>query len=83
VLANSAVHQELARRKGKGVPIGLTLSGPRRAQVLKRAMAVDVDGERLFDALQATWSPLGSSAAPALAAAHAEGLGVIVEETQP
>jgi hypothetical protein len=46
-------------------------------------MAVDVDGERLFDALQATWSPLGSSAAPALAAAHAEGLGVIVEETQP
>jgi aryl-alcohol dehydrogenase-like predicted oxidoreductase len=72
--------RELARLKGEGVRIGLTLSGPRQAEVLERAMAIEVDGERLFDAVQATWNPLEPSAAPALEAAHAEGLGVIVKE---
>jgi aryl-alcohol dehydrogenase-like predicted oxidoreductase len=43
-------------------------------------MAVEVDGERLFDAVQATWNLLEPSAAPALVAAHAEGFGTIVKE---
>jgi aryl-alcohol dehydrogenase-like predicted oxidoreductase len=80
VLENGEVHREFARLKGGGVLIGLTLSGPRQAEVLERAMAVEVDGERLFDAVQATWNPLEPSAAPALEAAHAAGLGVIVKE---
>jgi len=80
VLENGEVHRELALLKGEGVLIGLTLSGPRQAEVLERAMAVEVDGERLFDAVQATWNPLEPSAAPALEAAHAAGLGVIVKE---
>jgi aryl-alcohol dehydrogenase-like predicted oxidoreductase len=80
VLENGEVHRELARLKGKGVLIGLTLSGPRQAEVLERALAAEVDGERLFDAVQATWNLLEPSAAPALDAAHAAGLGVIVKE---
>jgi len=80
VLENGEVHRELARLKGEGVLIGLTLSGSRQAQVLERALTVEVDGERLFDAVQATWNPLEPSAAPALETAHAEGLGVIVKE---
>ena len=80
VLDNGEVHRELARLKGEGVLIGLTLSGPRQAEVLERALAVEVDGERLFDAVQATWNPLEPSAAPALETAHAAGLGVIVKE---
>jgi aryl-alcohol dehydrogenase-like predicted oxidoreductase len=80
VLENGEVHRELARLKGGGVLIGLTLSGPRQAEVLERALAVEVDGERLFDTVQATWNLLEPSAAPALEAAHAEGLGVIVKE---
>jgi aryl-alcohol dehydrogenase-like predicted oxidoreductase len=48
--------------------------------VLERALAVEVDGERLFDAVKATWNLLEPSAAPALEAAHAAGLGVIVKE---
>jgi aryl-alcohol dehydrogenase-like predicted oxidoreductase len=39
-----------------------------------------VDGVRLFDAVQATWNLLEPSAGPALAEAHAAGLGVIVKE---
>ena len=80
VLENGKVQRELARLKGEGVLIGLTLSGPRQAEVLERALTVEVDGERLFDAVQATWNLLEPSAAPALEAAHAAGLGVIVKE---
>jgi aryl-alcohol dehydrogenase-like predicted oxidoreductase len=80
VLDSGEVHRELARLKGESVLIGLTLSGPRQAEVLERAMAIEVDGERLFDVVQATWNPLEPSAAPALKAAHAAGLGVIVKE---
>jgi aryl-alcohol dehydrogenase-like predicted oxidoreductase len=80
VLENGEVHRELARLKGKGVLIGLTLSGPRQAEVLERALTLEVDGERLFDAVQATWNLLEPSAARALKSAHVEGLGVIVKE---
>jgi len=74
------VHRELARLKGEGVLIGLTLSGPRQAEVLERAMSVEIDRVCLFDAVQATWNLLEPSAAPALEMAHASGLGVIVKE---
>lgn len=80
VLENLEVHKELARLKREGILIGLTLSGPRQAEVLERAMAIEVDGLRLFDAVQATWNLLEPSTAPALEAAHAVGLGVIVKE---
>ena len=39
-----------------------------------------VDGVRLFDCVQATWNLLEPSAGPALAEAHAAGLGVIIKE---
>lgn len=80
VLEDAAVHRELARLKQGGLLIGLTLSGPRQAAVLARAMEIEVDGVRLFDAVQATWNLLEPSAGPALAAAHAAGLGVVVKE---
>jgi len=80
VLENREVHRELARHKAGGTLIGLTLSGPRQAEVLERALKVAVDGVRLFDAVQATWNLLEPAAAPALAAAHAAGLGVVVKE---
>ncbi len=80
VLENLAVHRELGRLKGDGVLIGLTLSGPQQGAVLERALALQVDGERLFDAVQATWNPLEPSADGALAAAHGAGLGVVVKE---
>lgn len=80
VLENRKVHRELARLKGEGVLIGLTLSGPRQAEVLERALELEVDSDRLFDAVQATWNLLEPSAAPALEAARGAGLGVIIKE---
>src|SRR5262249_23527151 len=43
-------------------------------------LAARIDGERVFDAVQATFNCLEPSLGPALAAAHQAGLGVIVKE---
>ncbi|NTU80952.1 MAG: aldo/keto reductase [Chloroflexales bacterium] len=80
VLDSPEVLGELARLRAGGLAIGLSVSGPRQPEVIRRALAVRVDGARLFDAVQATWNLLEPSAGPALAEAHAAGLGVIVKE---
>ena len=80
VLDNRAVLSMLAQLKREGMAIGLSLSGPRQAEVLRRAIATEVDGTRLFDSVQATWNLLEPSAGPALQEAHASGMGVIVKE---
>jgi aryl-alcohol dehydrogenase-like predicted oxidoreductase len=49
-------------------------------RVLELARAARVDGERVFDVVQATFNCLEPSLADRLAAAHAEGIGVIVKE---
>ncbi|WP_026369968.1 aldo/keto reductase [Kallotenue papyrolyticum] len=80
VLDNLPVLRELARLKAEGIAIGLTLSGPQQAAVLRRALTITIDGARLFDSVQATWNLLERSAEEALAEAHAAGMGVIVKE---
>lgn len=80
VLENSAVLAELARLKAGGAAIGLSLSGANQAEVLERAIGVQLDGARLFDAVQATWNLLEPSAGEMLARASAAGMGIIVKE---
>lgn len=80
VLENRDVLAELARLRDAGLRIGLTLSGPNQAEVLRRAMDVKIGDQRLFDCVQATWNLLEPSAAPALRAAHEAGMGVVVKE---
>jgi aryl-alcohol dehydrogenase-like predicted oxidoreductase len=75
VLDDRAVLDELARLRESGVAVGLTVTGPRQAETIERAL--EVGG---FDAVQATWNLLEPSAGPALAAAHSGGVGVIVKE---
>jgi aryl-alcohol dehydrogenase-like predicted oxidoreductase len=80
VLENQEVLEELARLKSQGTAIGLTLSGPNQAEVLCKALEIKTNGSLLFDSVQATWNLLERSAEPALRAAHAAGMGVIVKE---
>lgn len=80
VLSDNAVLNELARLRASGLRIGLSLSGDRQADTLRRAIDVRVSGERVFDSVQATWNVLERSAEPALQAAHAAGVGVIIKE---
>jgi aryl-alcohol dehydrogenase-like predicted oxidoreductase len=80
VLENEAVLQGLAGLKEQALRIGLSVSGPRQPEVIRRALEVEVGGRLLFDAVQATWNLLEQSAGPALAEAHQAGLGVIIKE---
>jgi aryl-alcohol dehydrogenase-like predicted oxidoreductase len=75
VLDDPEVLFELAKLRASGMAIGFTATGPHQAQTIERALEVGA-----FDAVQATWNLLERSASPALAAAHAEGMGVIVKE---
>jgi len=64
----------------EGVGIGLSVSGPAQGETIRRALAVRVDGEPLFESVQATWNLLERSAGAALAEAKAAGWLVIVKE---
>lgn len=70
----------LGRLRDSGMPVGLTLSGPQQAAALERALDIRRDGTGLFSTVQATWNVLEPSAGQMLAAAHADGRGVIVKE---
>jgi aryl-alcohol dehydrogenase-like predicted oxidoreductase len=80
VLQNVTVLGELARLKSAGVAIGLTVSGPQQEQTIERVMEATIDGELLFDSVQATWNLLEKSAGRALQSAREAGMGVIIKE---
>jgi aryl-alcohol dehydrogenase-like predicted oxidoreductase len=80
VLEDRAVLAELAGLRATGLVVGLSVSGPRQAEAVRRALAVEVDGVSPFGVVQATWNLLEPSAGPALAEASARGWGVIVKE---
>jgi aryl-alcohol dehydrogenase-like predicted oxidoreductase len=80
VLDDVLVLQALARLRAAGLAIGLTVTGPRQADVIRRALGVSVDGMNPFQVVQATWNLLETSAGPALAEAKAQNWGVIVKE---
>ena len=76
VLERPAVLRAMARvRAAHGVRLGLSVSGPRQAETVRRAAALG-----MFDAVQATWNVLEPSAGAALQAAHDAGMGVIIKE---
>jgi aryl-alcohol dehydrogenase-like predicted oxidoreductase len=75
VLDDPEVLAELRRLRASGLSIGLTVTGPGQAATIERAL--EIGG---FDTIQATWNLLERAAGPALAAAHANGFGVIVKE---
>jgi aryl-alcohol dehydrogenase-like predicted oxidoreductase len=75
VLENPEVRAELDDLRASGVAIGLTTTGADQHATIDRAL--EVGG---FDSVQSTWNLLERSAGPALARAHAAGLGVIVKE---
>jgi aryl-alcohol dehydrogenase-like predicted oxidoreductase len=80
ILQDREVLAELARLRSEGLAIGLTVSGPRQAEVVRQALAVVVDGVNPFATVQATWNLLEPSAGPALGEAHQAGLGVLLKE---
>ena len=71
---------ELGRLHSAGLAIGLTVTGPGQADVIRHALDVNTRRANLFQVVQATWNLLEPSAGPALADAKASGLSVIIKE---
>ncbi len=80
VLDDSAVLGRLAELAATGVRVGLSTSGPRQADTIRKALEVRVDGANPLSVVQATWNLLEPSAGEALAEAHAAGWTVVVKE---
>lgn len=76
-LDDDALLDALRRFAETGVRVGISTSGPRQAEVIRRAM--NLPGCP-FSAVQATWNLLEPSAGPALAEAHEAGWVVVVKE---
>lgn len=66
----------LAALADSGVRVGLSTSGPRQAETLRKAL--ELGGP--FSAVQATWNVLETSVGPALAEVHDAGWFVVVKE---
>ncbi|OLF18163.1 aldo/keto reductase [Actinophytocola xanthii] len=62
------------------VRAGFSTSGPRQAETVRRALALEREGRRVFTAVQSTWNLLEPSVAPALVEAHSSGALVLVKE---
>jgi aryl-alcohol dehydrogenase-like predicted oxidoreductase len=75
VLEDDAVLGELADLRAAGIAVGLTVTGPRQADTIDRAVETGA-----FDTVQATWNLHERSAGAALARAHDAGVAVIVKE---
>ncbi|MBE1535669.1 aldo/keto reductase [Actinomadura algeriensis] len=70
----------IAEAAAEGVRVGFSTSGPEQAETIRRAMALQVSGQRLFSTVQSTWNILETSAEEALREAHTDGLHVILKE---
>lgn len=80
VLDNTAVLSRLAELKSDGTAIGMSVSGANQAEVIAKAIPIEIDGIRLFDSVQATWNLLEQSTSQVLQAAYESGMAVIVKE---
>ncbi|TYK42806.1 aldo/keto reductase [Actinomadura decatromicini] len=70
----------LAEAAAEGVRVGFSTSGPGQRDTIRRAVALEVSGQRLFSTVQSTWNVLEPSAEDALRDAHDAGLHVLLKE---
>ena len=81
VLDDRRVLDALAElRDGGAIRVGVTVSGPSQAAMVRKALAIRRGDRPLFAAVQATWNVLERSCEEALREAHAAGRTVIVKE---
>ena len=80
LLRDDALLGALAGLRADGVLVGLSTSGPRQADTLRRALAVTVGGEPLFSVAQVTWNLLEPTVQTAAAEAAQAGWAVLIKE---
>jgi aryl-alcohol dehydrogenase-like predicted oxidoreductase len=81
VFTDRPLLEALAELGSGGVRVGFSTSGPRQAEVVDRALALDVAEQPVFTAVQSTWNVLEPSVGVALERAHDSGAHILVKET--
>lgn len=80
VLHDGELHRSLAELRDSGMRLGFSTSGPRQSDVVRAALEIEVNGARLFSAVQSTWNLLETSVGQALSEAYDVGVDVVVKE---
>ena len=80
ILDDREVLEALAGLAEEGIVVGMSVSGPHQADVIRRALAIRINGRTPFASVQATLNLLEPSVESALAESHDAGWGVIVKE---
>ncbi len=81
VLENEAVLNRLAELKNEhGLLMGLSTTGANQVEVLKKALDIAVDGEKLFDAFQVTYNILDQSLASVAEEISKQNKRLIIKE---
>lgn len=80
VLENTQVLNRLAELKASGTSIGLSTSGANQAEVVEKAMEIEIDGKAIFDSFQSTFNLLETSVGPILKQASESGKAIIIKE---
>jgi len=80
ILDNKAVLERLSLLKSKNIMVGISTSGVEQAEILKRALAITIGGQRLFDVIQVTYNLFERSVTEQLKVAHKNGVLVIIKE---
>ncbi|CAL9525875.1 hypothetical protein SUDANB95_03901 [Actinosynnema sp. ALI-1.44] len=80
LFGNPELLAALGRLRDSGVRLGFSTSGVGQPGTIRRALELEVEGRRLFEAVQSTWNLLERSAGPALAWAHENGAEVHIKE---
>ena len=81
VFTDRPLLEGLAGLAAQGVRVGFSTSGSAQAEVVERALVLQVAGQPVFTAVQSTWNVLEPSVGPALEQAHRHGVLVLVKET--
>ncbi|TDB79582.1 aldo/keto reductase [Actinomadura sp. KC216] len=77
---DAGLQAAVAEAAADGVRVGFSTSGPGQAETIRRAVALEVSGQRLFSTVQSTWNVLETSAGEALREAHDAGMHVLLKE---
>ena len=80
LLGDHALLAAMAALRDQGVLIGLSTSGPRQADTVRRALAVTAGGAPMFAVVQVTWNLLEPSVGDAAGEAAQAGCAVLVKE---
>jgi len=81
ILTDQETHEALYEcKKARGWKLGLSVSSPKQDEIIRAALQIQVNGERLFDSVQCTFNVLEQRPGKALQEVAEAGMDIIIKE---